>query len=41
VIKNEICEGTDGLNVALSSVMTSIWVRVASARSVGWGGMKN
>jgi len=30
-------EGTDCLNAALSSVMTSLQVMVASARSVGWG----
>jgi len=37
VIKNKICEGTDCLNDALSSGMTSLQVMVTSARSVGWG----
>jgi hypothetical protein len=32
-----MCEGTDNLNSALSSAVTSLWVRVASARNVGWG----
>jgi hypothetical protein len=37
VIENKICEGTDHPNAALSSGMTSLWVMVASARSVAWG----
>jgi len=36
-IENKICEGTDCLNVAFSSGMTSLQVMVASARSVGYG----
>ena len=37
VTKNNICEGTDHLNAALSSGMTSLQAMVASARSVSWG----
>ena len=37
VIKNKICEGTDCLNAALSSGMTSLQVKVTSAKSVGCG----
>jgi len=37
VIENNICEGADCLNTALSNGMTSLWVIVVSARSVGWG----
>jgi hypothetical protein len=37
VIQNKICEGTDCLNAALSSDVTSLQVMVASARSLGWG----
>jgi len=37
VIENRIFGGTDCLKAALSSVMTSLQVMVASARSVGWG----
>jgi len=37
VIENKICEGTDRLNAALSSGVTSLYVLIASASSVGWG----
>jgi hypothetical protein len=34
-VENKIFEGTDLLKAALSSGITSLWVMVASARSVG------
>jgi hypothetical protein len=37
MIGNNICEGTGCLRAVLSSGMTSLWVTVASARSVGSG----
>ena len=40
VIEKKICEGTDFLNSALQSDMTSLQVMVVSARSVGWGSNK-
>jgi hypothetical protein len=40
-IENKNCEDTDCPNPALSSDMTTLQEIVATARSVGWGGMKN
>jgi hypothetical protein len=40
VIEKIICEGTDYLNLALQSDVTSLHVMVASARSVDWGSNK-
>jgi len=37
VKENKICEGTDCLNAALSSGVTSLYVLIASASGVGWG----
>jgi hypothetical protein len=37
VIENKICEGTDRLNVAYSSGMTSLQVMVPSTRGLGHG----
>jgi len=37
VIKNRICEGTDCLKAALSSVVSNLQVVFVSARSVSWG----
>jgi hypothetical protein len=37
VIENEICESTDRLKAALSNGMTSVQVKVVSARSLAWG----
>jgi len=37
MIENKICEGTDCQNAALSSGMTSLYVLITSASSVGWG----
>jgi len=37
VIETKICEVSDHLKSALNSGMTSLWVMVVSARSVGWG----
>jgi hypothetical protein len=37
VIENKNCEAADSLNAAVSSSMTSLWVRVGCARKVGWG----
>jgi hypothetical protein len=36
-MENTFCEGTDRLQAALQSGMTSLQVIIASARSVGWG----
>jgi len=36
-MENKMFEGTDRLNAALISGVTSLRVMVASARSVGWG----
>jgi hypothetical protein len=36
VIENKICEGTDRLNAALQSGMSSLRDVVASARTFGW-----
>jgi hypothetical protein len=37
VKESDLCEGSDNLIAGLSGVMTSLWVRVASARKVGLG----
>jgi len=37
MIEKKNCEGTDCLNAALSSGMTSLYVLIASASGVGWG----
>ena len=37
MIENKICEGTECLNAALSSGVTSLYVLIASASGVGWG----
>jgi len=40
VIDNKFSEGSDRLNAAIRSGMTSVQVIVASAASVGWGSNK-
>jgi hypothetical protein len=36
VKENKIFESTDNLNATLRSCVTSLWVRVGSARKMGW-----
>jgi len=41
MIRNKICGGSDCLNAALSSGVTSLQLTVASAKSVSWGSFES